>query len=162
MSFADETWLLWIMNRKRPPTAATITKCDNQFLQALYRARFFPFSFCLLLVTVLTCVCFMCVSSVDKSRWPFRNREKATQWKVECEESRKTRTKEMGTKVLIEMQQQLRHVVAGSENAPSSTKQLEDSMDVDNSIFLVFEDITYTARPWILSESKLLVISLNF
>lgn len=77
MSFADETWLLWIMNRKRPPTAATITKCDNQFLQALYRARFFPFSFCLLLVTVLTCVCFMCVSSVDKSRWPFRRESDA-------------------------------------------------------------------------------------
>ncbi|CAD1475319.1 unnamed protein product [Heterotrigona itama] len=57
----------------------------------------------------------------------------------------------MGTKVLIEMKQQLRHVVASSENAPTSTKQLEDLMDVNNSIFLVFEDITYTARPWILS-----------
>ena len=61
----------------------------------------------------------------------------------------------MGTKVLIEMQQQLRHAVTGTENAPTSTKQLEDLMDVDNSIFLVFEDITYTARPWILSGSKL-------
>lgn len=60
----------------------------------------------------------------------------------------------MGTKVLIEMQQQLRHVVTGSENAPTSTKQLEDLMDVNNSIFLVFEDITYTARPWILSGRK--------
>lgn len=60
----------------------------------------------------------------------------------------------MGTKVLIEMQQQLRHAVSSTENAPSSTKKLDDLMDVDNSIFLVFEDISYKARPWILSREK--------
>ncbi|XP_076674576.1 ATP-binding cassette sub-family G member 4 isoform X1 [Andrena cerasifolii] len=60
----------------------------------------------------------------------------------------------MGTKVLIEMQQQLRHTMSSSENPPTSTKQLDDPMDVDNSIFLVFEDISYSARPWILSRAK--------
>lgn len=60
----------------------------------------------------------------------------------------------MGTKVLIEMQQQLRQVVSRSDTAPTSTKKLEDLMDIHNSIFLVFEDITYSARPWILSRSK--------
>ena len=63
-------------------------------------------------------------------------------------------TKEMSTKVLIEMQQQLRHNVTTSENAPTSTKKLEDLMDIQKSIFLVFENITYCARPWILSGSK--------
>nr|XP_034180098.1 ATP-binding cassette sub-family G member 4-like isoform X1 [Osmia lignaria]XP_034180107.1 ATP-binding cassette sub-family G member 4-like isoform X1 [Osmia lignaria]XP_034180116.1 ATP-binding cassette sub-family G member 4-like isoform X1 [Osmia lignaria] len=60
----------------------------------------------------------------------------------------------MGTKVLIEMQQQLRHAVSSSENAPSSTKKVDDQMDIDNSIFLVFEDISYKARPWIFSREK--------
>ncbi|XP_043587162.1 ATP-binding cassette sub-family G member 1-like isoform X1 [Bombus pyrosoma] len=60
----------------------------------------------------------------------------------------------MSTKVLIEMQQQLRHIVTTSENAPTSTKKLEDLMDIQKSIFLVFEDITYCARPWILSGKK--------
>lgn len=60
----------------------------------------------------------------------------------------------MGTKVLIEMQQQLRQVVSRSDTAPTSTKKLEDLMDIHNSIFLVFEDITYSARPWILSRRK--------
>lgn len=52
------------------------------------------------------------------------------------------------------MQQQLRHIVTTSENAPTSTKKLEDLMDIQKSIFLVFEDITYCARPWILSGKK--------
>ncbi|XP_060833113.1 ATP-binding cassette sub-family G member 1-like isoform X1 [Bombus pascuorum] len=61
----------------------------------------------------------------------------------------------MSTKVLIEMQQQLRHIVTTtSENAPTSTKKLEDLMDIQKSIFLVFEDITYCARPRILSGKK--------
>ncbi|XP_048263375.1 ATP-binding cassette sub-family G member 1-like isoform X3 [Bombus affinis] len=60
----------------------------------------------------------------------------------------------MSTKVLIEMQQQLRHNVTTSENAPTSTKKLEDLMDIQKSIFLVFENITYCARPWILSGKK--------
>lgn len=60
----------------------------------------------------------------------------------------------MGTKVLIEMQQQLRQVVSRSDTAPTSTKKLEDLMDIHNSIFLVFEDITYSAKPWILSRRK--------
>ncbi|XP_076385526.1 ATP-binding cassette sub-family G member 4 isoform X2 [Megachile rotundata] len=60
----------------------------------------------------------------------------------------------MGTKVLIEMQQQLRHAVSSTENAPSSTKNLDDLMDIDNSVFLVFEDVSYKARPWILSREK--------
>lgn len=63
----------------------------------------------------------------------------------------------MGTKVLIEMQQQLRQVVSRSDTAPTSTKKLEDLMDIHNSIFLVFEDITYSARPWILSRSKFFI-----
>ncbi|XP_026301939.1 ATP-binding cassette sub-family G member 1 isoform X1 [Apis mellifera] len=62
--------------------------------------------------------------------------------------------KKMGTKVLIEMQQQLRQVVSRSDTAPTSTKKLEDLMDIHNSIFLVFEDITYSAKPWILSRRK--------
>lgn len=62
--------------------------------------------------------------------------------------------KKMGTKVLIEMQQQLRQVVSRSDTAPTSTKKLEDLMDIHNSIFLVFEDITYSAKPWILSKRK--------
>ncbi|OAD62103.1 ATP-binding cassette sub-family G member 1 [Eufriesea mexicana] len=60
----------------------------------------------------------------------------------------------MGTKVLIEMQQQLRHAMSSSGNTPTSAKKLEDTMDIYNSIFLVFEDITYNARPWILSKRK--------
>ena len=53
------------------------------------------------------------------------------------------------------MQQQLRHIVTTtSENAPTSTKKLEDLMDIQKSIFLVFEDITYCARPRILSGKK--------
>ncbi|CAL7935408.1 unnamed protein product [Xylocopa violacea] len=60
----------------------------------------------------------------------------------------------MGTKVLIEMQQQLRHAVRSSDNASTTTKKLDDIMDIDNSIFLLFEDITYYARPWIFSRRK--------
>ncbi|XP_076649341.1 ATP-binding cassette sub-family G member 4 [Halictus rubicundus] len=60
----------------------------------------------------------------------------------------------MGTKVLIEMQQQLRHAMRSSENAPTSTKKLDDAMDINDLIFLVFEDVSYTARPWILSKTN--------
>ncbi|XP_076170303.1 ATP-binding cassette sub-family G member 1 isoform X1 [Ptiloglossa arizonensis] len=61
----------------------------------------------------------------------------------------------MGAKVLIEMQQHLRHAMSSSENAPTSTKKLDDTtMYVDNSIFLVFEDISYSSRPWILSRER--------
>lgn len=67
----------------------------------------------------------------------------------------------MGTKVLIEMQQQLRQVVSRSDTAPTSTKKLEDLMDIHNSIFLVFEDITYSARPWILSRSKFFLLKIK-
>ncbi|CAK9797704.1 ATP-binding cassette subfamily G member 4 [Anthophora quadrimaculata] len=60
----------------------------------------------------------------------------------------------MGTKVLIEMQQQLRHAMSSSKNAQTTTKKLNDVMDIDNSIFLVFEDISYSAKPWIFSKQK--------
>lgn len=61
----------------------------------------------------------------------------------------------MGTKVLIEMQQHLRHAMRSTETAPTSTKKLDDAMDINDSIFLVFEDVSYTARPWILSKTNL-------
>ncbi|XP_017885885.1 ATP-binding cassette sub-family G member 4-like isoform X1 [Ceratina calcarata] len=60
----------------------------------------------------------------------------------------------MGTKVLIEMQQQLRNAMSNTDNAPTSTKKLDDLVDINNSVFLVFEDISYSARPFILSRKK--------
>ncbi|XP_076247006.1 ATP-binding cassette subfamily G member 4 isoform X2 [Calliopsis andreniformis] len=60
----------------------------------------------------------------------------------------------MGTKVLIEMQQQLRNAMTSSGSTPTSTKKVEDASDVNDSIFLVFEDISYSMRTWVFAREK--------
>lgn len=140
--------------------STVIMKCDNQFVEILsHRFSSVLSFFSCIVYRVLMC---FIVFSVDKSEQSLRKEResglvKSRMWGLE-----ETQTKEMGTKVLIEMQQQLRHAVSSSGNTPTSAKKLEDTMDIYNSIFLVFEDITYYARPWILSKSKFSLKKIQF